>query len=138
MNIQDYSDDELIQTMNLNDPSDRELEARIISLIEKYKNNNTEMATFFDQVYDRFFGNTNDEERGISDNDDEEDNEDDKDEEDEEEGFETLVTEDTINNEGKIIRSSDIKSYNEEPKKIKIVKNIKMENSQTRNHRGKT
>ena len=43
MNIQDYSDDELIQTMNLNDPSDRELEERIISLIEKYKNNNTEM-----------------------------------------------------------------------------------------------
>ena len=128
MNIQDYSDDELIQTMNLNDPSDRELEARIISLIEKYKNNNTEMATFFDQVYDRFFGNTNDEERGISDNDDdeeeEEEEEDDDNDEEEEEGFETLVTEDTINNEGKIIRSSDIKSYNEEPKKIKIVKNI--------------
>jgi len=118
MKIQDYSDEELIQTMNLNDPSDRELEARIIFLMNKYKNsNNVEMARFFDKVYDRFFGNTSDTESEES----EEENEETR------EAFETIEAQDTINDDGTVVRDESIQSYSDAPEKIKIVKNIEDE-----------
>jgi hypothetical protein len=106
MEIGDYSDAELIQSMNLSDPSDRELEARIIFLIKKYRDGeNAEMANFFDKAYDRFFGDIS------------------EDDEDElVEGFEQIEEEDTIDDDGNVVEDPDIKDYSLNPSDIKIEK----------------
>ena len=73
-NINDFTDSELYDILDLNNPTDRELEAKILFMIKKYKDidNKTEdsikLMNFFETIYDHFF---NDEEY------DEEDNEDD-------------------------------------------------------------
>jgi len=73
--VSTYTDKELFNILDLDDPTDRELEAKIIFLIKKYKNIQNEsgdqLAKFFEQIYHRFF----------------EEDEEDEDEEDEEEGF---------------------------------------------------
>jgi len=69
--INDYTDKDLYEILNLDNPSDRELEAKILSTIKKYETMNTEssdnLADFFEKIYRHFF---NDEEE-----DDEEDDE---------------------------------------------------------------
>ena len=37
-NIETYTDAELLDVLDLNNPTDRELEAKIVSLIRKYEN----------------------------------------------------------------------------------------------------
>ena len=43
-NVESYSDVELFQLMDLVHPSDRELEAKIVSFINKYKSETTKMG----------------------------------------------------------------------------------------------
>ena len=57
--IESYSDEELFSILDLNNPSDRELEARILFLIHKYENmqNNSgnELVAFYTKIYNHFF-----------------------------------------------------------------------------------
>lgn len=57
--ISNYTDDELYDILDLDSPSDGELEARIISKINEYKNgtgdDNKLIASFFSSIYDHFF-----------------------------------------------------------------------------------
>uniref|UniRef100_A0A6C0JMT2 Uncharacterized protein n=1 Tax=viral metagenome TaxID=1070528 RepID=A0A6C0JMT2_9ZZZZ len=74
-NINEYTDEELYEILDLFNPTDRELEAKIIFFINKYSNmeNSSALVTFFEQTYNHFFYN------------EEQDNKD--------EGFENLKTE---------------------------------------------
>lgn len=58
-NINDYTDEELYEILDLLNPTDRELEAKIIFSIQKYENIGTEsslkIAQFFEDVYKHFF-----------------------------------------------------------------------------------
>lgn len=58
-NIDKYSDNELFNLMDLNNPSDRELEARIIMLMNQYESE-TDVYRFFEDVFDRFFSHNED------------------------------------------------------------------------------
>lgn len=64
-NIDSYSDAELFSILDLNNPSDKELEARILFLIHKYQNmqNNSgnELVDFFMKMYNHFFDGADDE-----------------------------------------------------------------------------
>ena len=67
-NINNYSDTDLYDLLDLVNPSDRVLEAKIIQMINRYTNidNNSgkKLITFFKQIYDRFFDGGN-EENGV-------------------------------------------------------------------------
>ena len=58
-NIQDYSDDELYDILNLTNPTDRELEAKILMMIHKYENSSAKsskkLLQFFENIYSHFF-----------------------------------------------------------------------------------
>ena len=51
MDVNEYTEDELFHILDLNSPTDRELEAKIIFLIDKYRTMNTNesnmLAEFF-------------------------------------------------------------------------------------------
>ena len=57
--VKNFSDEELFLLMDLNNPTDRELEAKIYSFIDKYGANNSKpsmkMYKFFTDVFIRFF-----------------------------------------------------------------------------------
>jgi len=57
--ISSYTEDELYEILDLVNPSDRELEAKILMMIHKYENTNTKsgkrLSGFFENVYERFF-----------------------------------------------------------------------------------
>ena len=58
--VSQYNDEELLTILDLNhNPTDRELEAKIIFNINKYKNiageSGVQLATFFEDIYARFF-----------------------------------------------------------------------------------
>lgn len=63
-NIEKYNDEELYRLLDLNNPTDRELEAKILFLINQYNEVENENAAhikeFFEDVYKHFF-DTNDE-----------------------------------------------------------------------------
>ena len=65
-NIDAYTDTELYKLLDLSNPTDRELEAKILHMIWKYNNFHNEsgerLVRFFQQIYDRFFENSEDEE----------------------------------------------------------------------------
>lgn len=73
--ISSYSDEDCFTILNLNNPSDRELEMTILEFMDKYQDKSKRLYHFFESMYDRFFDD---------DGDDENENED----EDEVEGFE--------------------------------------------------
>jgi len=58
-NVSKYTDMELYHVLDLSNPTDRELEARIYHLIKKYKTMDNEsgnkLAQFFEDIYNRFF-----------------------------------------------------------------------------------
>ena len=58
-NISNYSDNELYDILDLNNPTDRELEAKLIHTINKYGNMQNEsgykLAIFFQNIYSHFF-----------------------------------------------------------------------------------
>ena len=60
-NIDSYSDEDLYEMLDLNNPTDRELEAKILLTIDKYEGiegkQAKEIKDFFDKVYDHFFDN---------------------------------------------------------------------------------
>lgn len=75
-NISEYTDEELYEVLDLLNPTDRELEAKIIFYINKYTNteNGNGLVKFFEDIYSHFFdietgeteeisGNNNDYER---------------------------------------------------------------------------
>jgi hypothetical protein len=87
-----YSDTELYNMLDLINPSDRELEAKILFLFNKYKNMQTpsgnDLAKFFSDIYDRFFEPPNEEPELV--NEFFENQEEDDDEEDVSEGYENV------------------------------------------------
>ena len=55
-NVNNYTNEELLEFLGLNNPTDRELEASLNQKIEKYLNNdNIKLATFYEDIYKRFF-----------------------------------------------------------------------------------
>ena len=63
--VNKYTDDELYNILDLINPSDRELEAKIIFLMRKYENmqnkSGDELAKFFKNIYNHFFETSDDE-----------------------------------------------------------------------------
>ena len=53
-NIQNYTERELLQILDLDHPTDRELEAKIIQLLDTYKSS-PKMYQFFLDIYQHFF-----------------------------------------------------------------------------------
>jgi len=57
--VNQYTEDELLQFLDLNNPSDRELEAKILAMINKYSIIGNEagnkLSQFFIDIYNRFF-----------------------------------------------------------------------------------
>lgn len=58
-NVNNFTDEELFHLMDLNNPTDRELEAKLYLLIEKYEGNKNKlsikMCRFFNDVFRHFF-----------------------------------------------------------------------------------
>lgn len=73
--VNDYTDENLYEILNLTNPTDRELEAKILQMIKKYENMNTEssdnLVDFFEQIYDHFFQEEDNEENNIDDEEEE-------------------------------------------------------------------
>lgn len=71
-NVNDYTDIELYNILDLVNPTDRELEAKILMQVHKYENIGTKsaqkLARFFDDIYNHFFeteeGEDEDDEEG--------------------------------------------------------------------------
>ena len=57
VNIDDYTDEELYSILDLTNPSDRVLEAKILMMIEKYTNQ-PKTKEFFENIYNHFFDDT--------------------------------------------------------------------------------
>ena len=80
-NVDGYTDEQLFQILDLNNPSDRELEAKVLSMVRKYTNFGNEsgdkLSQFFIDIYNHFFENNED------------DNEDDSHIDSDKEGFQT-------------------------------------------------
>ena len=57
--ISNFSEEDLYNILDLTSPTDRELEAKILSMIDKYKNNNSldakKLSSFFEDIYSHFF-----------------------------------------------------------------------------------
>ena len=57
--IHKYTDQQLYDILDMNSPTDRELEAKIIHLINKYENmqnaSGDQLALFFQNIYNHFF-----------------------------------------------------------------------------------
>ena len=70
--VSSYTDRELLDILDLTSPSDRELEAKIIFLINKYRNiqneSGDELASFFEDIYSHFFQTSEDDENEENEN----------------------------------------------------------------------
>jgi len=72
--VSTYTDNELLELLDLNNPTDRELEAKIIFMIKKYSNmqnkSGDQFAKFFTDIYNHFFevDNTQEEEEETNEN----------------------------------------------------------------------
>ena len=64
--IGSYTDQELYNILDLQDPSDRELEAKLLFFIDKYRHigegNATQLVKFFEDIYSHFFEEEEDQE----------------------------------------------------------------------------
>jgi hypothetical protein len=115
--INNYSDSELYDILDLNHPTDRELEAKILFMIHRYSNMQTqsgnELAIFFENIYRRFFDieeKEEDEDIGISNNKEEEDEE--EEDEKEEKTREGMVNMDGSNNKIITVAKKPIEQLN--------------------------
>jgi hypothetical protein len=58
-NVSEYTDEQLFRILDLNNPSDRELEAKILSMVRKYdafgNTSGDKLSKFFIDIYNRFF-----------------------------------------------------------------------------------
>jgi hypothetical protein len=63
--IKDYTDEELYEILDLNNPTDRELEAKILMMIHKYENSKAKsskkLVKFFEDIYEHFFDDSDEE-----------------------------------------------------------------------------
>ncbi len=59
--ITQYSDEECYQMLELDNPTDRELEMKILQMMDKYEQKSKRLFHFFESMYDRFFGDDADE-----------------------------------------------------------------------------
>jgi hypothetical protein len=68
-NVDNFTDEELFHLMDLNNPTDRELEAKLYLLIEKYEGNknklSVKMCKFFNDVFSHFFSTDDENEQGF-------------------------------------------------------------------------
>jgi hypothetical protein len=68
-NVKNFTDEELFHLMDLNNPTDRELEAKLYMLIEKYEGNknklSVKMCKFFNDVFSHFFSTDDDDNEGF-------------------------------------------------------------------------
>jgi len=60
--ISSYSDEDCFTILNLNNPSDRELEMTILEFMDKYQEKSKRLYQFFESMYDRFFDDEEDDE----------------------------------------------------------------------------
>jgi len=62
--IHRYTDEQLMNILNLTNPTDHELEAKILQMIRRYSNiqneSGTKLAHFFNRVYEHFFDTSDD------------------------------------------------------------------------------
>ena len=67
--VNKYTDEQLHDILDMNNPTDRELEAKIIQMMRKYENNLTEIGrqlyTFFDNMYKRFFNTDSEDDENL-------------------------------------------------------------------------
>jgi hypothetical protein len=63
-NVSKYTEQELYNILDISNPTDRELEAKIIFLYRKYKNmqnsSGDQLANFFNNIHNHFFDNDDD------------------------------------------------------------------------------
>jgi hypothetical protein len=62
--IKKYTDQECFDILNLNNPTDRELEMKILNFMDKYETKSPRLYEFFESMYDRFFSNDYEEGEG--------------------------------------------------------------------------
>ena len=60
--ITQYTDEQCFELLDLNSPSDRELEMKILQQLDKYETKSKRLYRFFEQMYDRFFDVSDEEE----------------------------------------------------------------------------
>jgi len=60
--IHKYTDEQCFGILDLNNPSDRELEMKILQQMDKYEGKSKRLYQFFEQMYDRFFADEEEEE----------------------------------------------------------------------------
>lgn len=65
--IKKYTDQECFDILNLNNPTDRELEMKILNFMDKYETKSPRLYDFFESMYDRFFSNGDEEGEGEGD-----------------------------------------------------------------------
>jgi hypothetical protein len=98
--VNEYTDEQLFRILDVNNPTDRELEAKILSLVRKYSNFGSESGNklyqFFIDIYNRFFEN---DENNIE-------------QEDEKEGFETYNVDSTIVGNGRTFMPGNVTAEN--------------------------
>ena len=66
-NIHNYTDQECFNMLNLNNPTDRELEMKILQFMDKYEQKSKRLYHFFESMYDRFFLESESEVEGFED-----------------------------------------------------------------------
>jgi len=59
--IHEYTDEQCFGILDLNNPSDRELEMKILQQMDKYEGKSKRLYQFFEQMYDRFFADEEEE-----------------------------------------------------------------------------
>ena len=63
--INTYSDQECFDILNINNPSDRELEMKILQHMDNYENKSKRLYRFFESMYDRFFSEEDEDEDDV-------------------------------------------------------------------------
>ena len=53
--INNYTDQECFDILDLDSPTDRELEMKILQFMDKYEEKSKRLYSFFESMYDRFF-----------------------------------------------------------------------------------
>lgn len=116
--VKDYTDTELFEILDLTNPSDRVLEAKIISMIKRYENAKTiqekKFLQFFEDVYDHFF------EDPQEDQDEEEQEDQEEQDQEDQEGFTSM-----LDNKGNIILEADKESLDTKDLEIIVEKSAK-------------
>ena len=63
--INEYTDDQCFEMLDLNNHSDRELEMKILHQMDNYAKKSKRLYQFFEQMYDRFFADDEEDENMV-------------------------------------------------------------------------